>query len=267
MNVIDAHLHTTFQRKDFQKLASKHGIDFSPQGLKRELESNKIGFVVSITDTFKDPTPIGSEWILQQAAKNSQIIPVCGINPSKIDLEETRKLLEKKLIKGLKVYSGYYHNYPYDECYWKLYELAVEFKVPVIFHTGDTFSKDALLKYAHPLHIDEVAVKFPKLKIIMAHCGYPWVADAVAVVYKNDNVYCDISGMIAGKDIPEDLKRQLLFILDYVGEDKIIYGSDWPITDMKFYLNFMKSVFPRKYWKKIFYSNAAKVFGISEKPF
>jgi predicted TIM-barrel fold metal-dependent hydrolase len=265
MKIIDAHIHTAFQKKDLQIIAKENKIDFSIRGLKNEIKKNKLTYVISLTDTVNDVTPIGKNWIFKQTEENKKIIAVCGINPlksGKQSIDAARKLLKKGLIKGFKIYSGYYPKYPFDSCYKKFYALAQEFDVPVIFHTGDTFSKNRLVKYAHPIHIDEVAVKWPRLKIIIAHAGYPWVVDAAEVAYKNSNVYLDCSGWVIGNKIGKNQVKQLLYILEYTGADKLLYGSDWPIVNIDSYLKFVKSTVPKKYWNKVFYKNAAKLFKI-----
>ena len=71
-----------------------------------------------------------------------------------------------------------------------VYELAIEFDVPVMFHSGDTYTPKGKVRFAHPLHIDDVAVDFPDLKIVICHVGNPWIRDCMEVVYKNANVLC-----------------------------------------------------------------------------
>lgn len=267
MKIIDAHIHTAFQRKDLRAFASKHDVDFSLSGLKKEIKDNNIKFVVSLADVFSDPTPLGKDWIVKQVKNNREIIAVLGINPFKVNpkaVKETEKLLKDGIVKGLKIYLGYYAKYPTDKVYTVFYKMAQKYNCPVIFHTGDTLSLEgkALVKYARPLNLDEVAVKWPKLKIIIAHSGYPWIMDAAEVAYKNKNVFLDISGWSEGNHINPFNKRYINEILAYVGPDKILYGSDWPIVKMKFYINFFKKAIPKRYWSKIFYENASKLFKI-----
>ncbi len=67
-----------------------------------------------------------------------------------------------------------------------------------MFHCGDTYSERGLLKYSHPLTLDEVAVMHQDVTFMMAHFGDPWVLDGAEVVYKNSNMYADLSGLIVG---------------------------------------------------------------------
>ena len=81
------------------------------------------------------------------------------------------------------------------------------------------------LKYALPIQIDEVAIRYPRLKIIIAHLGHPWVADTVVVVRKHRTVYSDISGLLGR---PWQFYNALLTVVEYGIGDKILFGSDFP---------------------------------------
>jgi len=267
MKIIDAHIHTSFFRKDLQAIAKKNGIILSMDGLRAEMKKNNAVRAITITDVIKDATPIGSELLLKQLNENKSLIGVCGVNPellNKKQINKTRELLQKGLIKGLKIYLGYYARYPFDARYKKIFSLAQKYNCPVIFHTGDTLSTmgKTLVKYAHPLNIDEVAVAWPKMKIVIAHAGYPWVIDAAEVAYKNENVFVDISGWIFGNKINSYDKDTVKRLIEYTGPHKILYGTDWPLVKMETYLKFFKTAIPKKYWKDVFYNNARRVFNL-----
>ena len=122
--------------------------------------------------------------------------------------------------------------------------MAIEFDVPVMIHSGDTYTSKGKVRYAHPLHIDDVAVDFPELKIVICHVGNPWIRDCMEVVYKNKNVYADFSGLVLG-DFSDKFEKYLKGLLEemilYAGEPEyLLYGTDWPISTMKSYLSYMK---------------------------
>ena len=197
-----------------------------------------------------------------------QVGVVAGIsylNYRQTDLRELSEYLEEGLVKGLKLYPGYEPFFPWDPRVRVVYELAVEFDVPVMIHSGDTYSPTAKIKYAHPLQIDEVAVDFPQLKIIICHLGNPWFRDCIEVVYKNSNVYADLSGLVLGNfnsAFERYLKKQLDEILLYAGEPSwLLFGSDWPLCDMKDYVNFLhKTKLTASDKDKIFSLNAQRLF-------
>lgn len=268
MKIIDSHIHTSFFRKDWKNIARSNGIDFSLKGLQNEMKKNNIAYVFSITDSFKDDSPMGMKYLKEQMQKDKRIIGIGGINPSRLSsnsIKNLRQYLSKKLLRGLKIYLGYFWKYPFDKVYNKVYDLAQEFDCPVIFHTGDTLGSAVskpLLKYAKPLHLDEVAVARPKLKIIIAHAGYPWVMDAAEVAYKNKNVYIDISGWACGNKFDSNNTRRIREVIEYVGPEKILYGTDWPLVRMKDYLDFFKKTIPKRHHQRIFYANAKKLFNL-----
>jgi uncharacterized protein len=141
----------------------------------------------------------------------------------------------------------------------------------VIFHSGDTmegYVDVPKLKYSHPLHIDEVAVDFPKMSIVIAHLGNPWLVDSAEILYKNKNVYADVSGLIFEDDITGPygklLRNRVRELLDYADlEDKLIYGTDWPLCPMGPYLDFVRNLgLSEKGLDKLLYGNALKVFDL-----
>lgn len=112
-----------------------------------------------------------------------------------------------------------------------------------MIHTGDTFSNISKVRFAHPLNIDDIAVDNPELTIIMCHIGNPWILDCQEILYKNKNVYADISGLVIGNFKLYDQRyyiykiRELLCYLDM--PHRLLYGSDWPISNMDSYIKFV----------------------------
>ena len=179
---------------------------------------------------------------------------------------DVRELLKAGTIRGLKFYPGYEYFYPYDECVRPFLNALQSTGRPAIFHSGDTFcgAEGSKLKYAHPLHIDEVAVDFPDLKIVIAHFGYPWQNDAAEVVYKNKNVYVDCSGFVYGDFGINDETNFRKVVDDYVrvagGIDRILFGTDWPVSNQASYLDVARRVFNDD--ERVFSGNAKELFGL-----
>lgn len=181
------------------------------------------------------------------------------------DLRELADFLQDGLVKGLKLYPGYEPFYPYDKRCQVLYDLAMEFDVPVMIHCGDTYSPKGKVRYSHPLNIDDVAVDNPKLKLVICHLGNPWIRDCMEVVYKNANVWTDVSGLVLG-DFEDRFEKYMLQqvreMIMYAGEPKyMLYGTDWPISAMGGYLKFLRSLdIPEKSRELIMWKNAAELF-------
>jgi predicted TIM-barrel fold metal-dependent hydrolase len=146
--------------------------------------------------------------------------------------------------------------------------MAEKYDVPVVFHTGDTSSTRAKLKFADPLTIDEVAVDHPKVRFVIAHCGNPWIESAAEVAYKNPNVYLEGSALLIGDldQMPREkvdlyVVRPLSWIFGYVEDPtKLMFGSDWPLTEISSYVKAFKRAIPREHWQAVFHDNAVRVF-------
>lgn len=220
---------------------------------------------------------------LENGVTTDQVIEVCKENPrlkaignveyKAIDQAQVKTLidyLKTGKIHGLKLYPGYEDFYPLDDKLLPFYSQCQNLGKPVIFHTGMLQTGLAgRLKQSHPLNIDDVASKFPDLKIIMAHFGNPWVLDAVAVVLKNKNAYVDLSGYftvyasIPKKDI-EFFVKDLTYFKNFVGDfKKCLFGTYWPLYSQKEYLDAVKQL-PLTDEEKdlVFYKNAKEIFGL-----
>jgi predicted TIM-barrel fold metal-dependent hydrolase len=189
-------------------------------------------------------------------------------NHTKEDLKNYRQWLKDGIIKGIKLYCGYEHYYPYDERYQIVYDMCIEFGLPVMIHTGDVFSQRAKVKYSHPLNIDDIAVDNPELKIVMCHIGNPWITDCQEILYKNKNVYADISGLIVGNfssSAKIHYANKIKEILNYVEHPHhLMYGSDWPISNMDSYINFVQNLeFDKESFDLLMFNNAQSLFNIS----
>ncbi len=272
MKIIDAHMHTTFGAD-----GSPENKPFSIEDFRQELKLNNVVKAISITSSekFRDPTPMKLELALRQKHELDSLEIVVGLNPVKCGKKEillTEKALSERTAIGMKIYPGYTHYYPTDEIYKPFYKLAEKYKAPVIIHSGDVWMSPSIqlsppkLKYSHPFIIDELAVDNPGVNFVIAHLGNPWIRDAAEIIYKNQNVYTDISGLVIGdvKKMNIDyLKLDMDFVFNFsCAFNKIIYGSDWPLVKMKDYIEIIKKVVPKQHWEKVFYSNAKQLFKI-----
>ena len=156
--IIDAHIHTAFDSTLLMESAKVSSVDYSLKGLKSEMEENNVQYAISIGLESKGHALLSreAETPMVNYAPDDSILAVAGINPYKTDqhsLAKVEKALSDRRIRGLKVYLGYFHKYSYDDVYKGFYELAAKYGVPVIFHTGDNYDRNAKVKFAHPLTI------------------------------------------------------------------------------------------------------------------
>ncbi|HJZ57095.1 MAG TPA: amidohydrolase family protein [Gemmataceae bacterium] len=218
--------------------------------------------------------PLGVNLTLRIAEQVPGLRAIGAMDPTRTD-DEHFKRVEAVLATGrvvaLKGYLGYLHYEPAHANYRRYYELAAKYHVPVMYHTGDTYSPLAKLRFAHPLGVDEVAVDHPDVRFVICHVGNPWVTDAAEVIYKNMNVWADLSGLIvgddtafAGEDAAEtkaELIHEIRRVIHYSERpNRFLYGTDWPLAPMPAYRDFIREAVPEEYHECVFEENARRLF-------
>jgi predicted TIM-barrel fold metal-dependent hydrolase len=260
--IIDAHVHVS--RAGFggthPKLLSEMKLAKISKSIVLDQSEEKTGYsrqqMIDIVSRHKNLELAGTFDMLKGNAK---------------DISFLDKHLKKRNYIAVKLYPGYQHFFPSERKCDKIYKLCIKHDVPVIFHSGGVWDpkKSALLKYSIPVHIDEVAVRFPKLKIVMAHLGCPYFDHAKEILNKNDNVFADLSGLhvgpIAGKYV-EHIRREVNFVIHYVDEsiyDRLLFGTDFNLVNPGEYVRFVKTLdIPKSKLPLVFYKNAKRLFNI-----
>lgn len=264
--IIDCHTHLN----RYELIENIDSLEERVEALNVAMVSNNVDYSL-VLSSYKINEQRPSVAKLIEATKgydNIGIVAAYSIEGhTEEDLRNYRKWIKDGLIKGMKLYCGYEHYYPYDKRYQEVYDICTEFDIPVMIHTGDTFSEKGKLRFAHPINLDEVAVDNPDLKIVMCHLGNPWVDDCQEVVYKNKNVYADISGLAVGEFdhfFEKIMLEKVAELINYAGEPRyLLYGTDWPICSMDSYLNFVAKLKLKKHFRdQLMYENAKKIFKI-----
>ncbi|MEW5975950.1 MAG: amidohydrolase family protein [Acidobacteriota bacterium] len=261
--IIDVHTHLNNYHED-NAISIQECLD----QLQSSMDFNKVDYALVLTSYKVNAHRPSTADVVKATRDLGNIFVVAGISYldyRERDLREISDFLREGLVKGLKLYPGYEPFYPYDKRCQVIYDLAVEYGVPVMIHTGDTYTPKGKVRYAHPLNIDDVAVDHPDLNIVICHLGNPWIRDCMEVVYKNSNVYTDISGLVLGdfsSQFEEFMLRQVKDMILYAGEPRyLLYGTDWPICRMRTYLKFVNELgLPEETRERILWKNAAKLF-------
>jgi predicted TIM-barrel fold metal-dependent hydrolase len=134
--------------------------------------------------------------------------------------------------KGFKIMLSFREKKLNDEILFPTLEVANKYKLPVLFHSGypPPGTPKNVLSYSNPILIDEFINSFPKVKVIIAHMGYPWVDNALALAVQYTNVYLDVSNLTYM--MPLRLRDFLIYAKDLIGLDKILFGSDGFVPEM-----------------------------------
>jgi uncharacterized protein len=263
--IIDCHVHLNrYEPEEPASLADRYAI------LTSEMELHGIDHALVLSSYRVSEERPSVRDILDVVGGDPRISVVAGIsymNYSSTDLADLRVLLRDRSIVGLKLYPGYEAFYVHDARMRVIYELAGEFDVPVMIHTGDTYNPRGKVKFAHPLEVDEVAVDFPEVTFVICHLGNPWVTDAMEVIYKNANVVGDISGFTLGtfeERFEQYMLQQIRQVVAFAGDpSSLLFGTDWPICDIGGYVRFVHQLgLSDEETELIFWRNTARIFRI-----
>jgi predicted TIM-barrel fold metal-dependent hydrolase len=255
--VIDAHIHTDWDGTP----KPSDGMPYTREQLERELRNAGVVGAIAHTARYDDG------WV---ELRSRGVVHCAGID-AEVDAARLEEGLAAGRYRCIKIYLGYVHQWAHDPKYEPAYRLAEKHGVPVVFHTGDTYSTKAKLKYADPLTIDEVAVDHPNVSFVIAHLGNPWTQSAVEVAYKNPNVFLDGSALVIGdlsRLTREDEQRLVIdpirHALAYLeSPDKLMFGSDWPLVSIGAYADLFRRAVPPQHQRAVMHDNAARVFKLS----
>jgi predicted TIM-barrel fold metal-dependent hydrolase len=196
----------------------------------------KIGLVMFTVDSEHElgNRRINNQEVIDAARENSDImVAFASIDPykGKMGAREARRLIEEGGVKGFKFHPTLQGFFPNDRMAYRLYEVIAEHQLPAIFHSGHSGIGTGMrgggglrLKYSNPMHLDDVAVDFPDMTIIIAHPSWPWQDEALSVCLHKPNVYIDLSGWS-----PKFFPPQLVQYANTQLKTKMLFGSDFPL--------------------------------------
>lgn len=242
--MIDAHTHVAplhmmlphalelmrTRRPEFDQIEA---LMADPCALLRHMDAEGVERLVAIN--YVAPEIIGfteevNRWSGEYARTAPGRLLACGaIDPrrSTDPAGDTERIVNEYGIRLIKIHPP--HQLLYPNAYLtdvpglaKIYETAERIGIPITFHTGTSIFPGARNRYGDPMFLDDVAVDFPKLKIIIAHGGRPlWMQTSVFLVRRHPNVYLEISG------IPPKSLNKYFPRLEEIAH-KTLFGSDWP---------------------------------------
>lgn len=172
------------------------------------------------------PNEFVAEYVRSQG---DRLLGFAGIDPSEPveALDELQRSCGQLGLKGVTVAPAAQDFHPSSTGAMRVFAEASRLGVPVLFHMGAYLAAQTKLEYGRPVLLDEVARELPDLKMIIAHMGYPWVEECVALLGKQPNAYADISGLVCR---PWHAYNALLSAYQYGVMDKLLFGSDFPFT-------------------------------------
>jgi uncharacterized protein len=238
--IIDAHVHLSERRDDaLVRFAEMNSLRYTLDGLLESMKENNVGRGLLLSPPLKSGVPLPNEKVMELCGRSGGLLsPVVTVEPSTKEVKASIRFAEnnRKEVKAFKVRLGYVKASAMSSLFEGLYDYAESEDLPVMFHTGDTVTSTGDLTKSHPLALDALANKREELTIILCHFGNPWFEDVAELIYKHPRVYADISGLTTGGGAYPDkfagwLARKISEAIYFAGgPEKIIFGTDYPIT-------------------------------------
>ena len=276
LKAIDVHVHIEHTGKDSaadaaaKKYFGDTGAAREPDLLAQYYRDRGIGCVVFPVDERLTGRPaVSNDSVAEFAAANSDIaIAFASIDPTRGPeaVREARRLVATGNIRGLKLHPPLQQFHANDKVAYPFYEAVAAAKLPVVFHTGHSGIGTGMpggggirLKYGNPMDIDDVAVDFPDMPIILAHPPFPWQDEAISLCLHKPQVYIDLSGW-SPKYFPQNLIQYANTLL----KRKVLFGSDYPLlTPDRWLADFGHIPIKDEVRPLILKENAARLFGLA----
>jgi predicted TIM-barrel fold metal-dependent hydrolase len=274
---IDVHVHlehlgeSSAADESARQYFGDSGVTRDWNALADYYRSRKIGCVVfTVDETLSRRPQVSNDAVVEFAAANSDIaMAFASLNPTRGAevVREARRLVASGGIRGLKLHPPLQEFFPNDRLAYPLYEVFAEARLPVLFHTGHSGIGTGMpggggirLKYGHPMPIDDVAVDFPDMPIILAHPSFPWQDEAISICLHKPQVYIDLSGWS-----PKYFSPTLVQYANSLLKHKVLFGSDYPLlTPDRWLSDFEKIGIKDEVRPLILKENAVKLFGLNQ---
>jgi len=275
LTAIDVHVHleavneATATDAAAKKYFGDSGASRDPKALAEYYRSRKMAFVIFAVDERLTGRPrVTNEEVIRFASDNADVaIPFASIDPHRgpEGVREARRLVSNGLVCGLKLHPPVQRFSPDDKMVYPLYEVFAEARLPVLFHTGHSGIGTGMpggggvrLKYGNPMPIDDVAVDFPDLPIILAHPSFPWQDEAISICLHKPTVYIDLSGWS-----PKYFSPTLVQYANTRLKEKVLFGSDYPfVTPDRWIADFEKLDIRSEVRPLILKENAVKLLAL-----
>ena len=273
MRVFDIHLHVqpwTMVRPDALAMIDDPShrdavhVLSSAENVLRFLDDNGVERACCINYVAPEVmgfTPDVNDWIAKFTREHrDRLLPVGSVHPryARDVRGETARVLDLG-IRMIKIHPPHQEISPNDPKLAEVYGECEARRVPVMFHTGTSVFPRARNVFADPMPVDDVAIDFPRLKIVLAHAGRPLYGEtAFFLARRHPNVHLDISGIP-----PKSLPRYVPRLADI--SEKVLWGTDWPapgVTSLrKNIAEFRALGYGEDVEQRVLWDNAARLFG------
>lgn len=283
---IDIHTHATVSTRNppddvalaFDAAMAKYFKEQMPRPTIAETaayyrERRMLAVIFSVdTERANGQARITNEEVAEEAAQHRDaLIPFASVDPlrGRMGALEVRRLIKDYGVRGFKFHPSAQEFYPNDRAAYAVYEAIAESGLPAIFHSGQTGVGAGMpggggvrLKYSDPMFLDDVAVDFPTMPIVIAHPSFPWQENALAVATHKPLVYIDLSGWS-----PKYFSSLLVQYANGLLKKKMLFGSDFPaLTPDRWMADFDRLDIKPEVRPLILKDNAVRLLGLDRDP-
>lgn len=194
-----------------------------------------------------------TEHIVELAKKHHEIIPVAGVNLTNgilPALQEIQRCCEENKVAAINISPFFEKINANDRMLYPLYGYCELYKKPVMIHGSMHYWRGAYMWHGHPQLIDEIAVDFPSLKIIISHGGNGFGPSVLAVAQRHPNVYLDFSALRPKYIAPEFIQAANTYL-----KKKCMFGTDYPLIEYSEQIELWKYALRENVWEFFFHQN------------
>lgn len=172
---------------------------------------------------------VPNEYVAEYVARHpDRLIGFCSVDPQDFDaVDQLDHAVQTLGLRGLKMGPIYQNVAPTDSRFRRILKRAEELRIPMLIHQGTTFCADVSLEIANPVQLQSCAIEFPRLPMVIAHLGHPWINETLVLIRKHRNLYSDISALFYR---PWQFYNALVTAMEYGVLHKLLMGSDYPFT-------------------------------------
>ncbi|WP_238387041.1 amidohydrolase family protein [Natrialba swarupiae] len=277
--VIDTHVHPANELliehggESLQYGFDYFGKDFSPEPIEETVEKYRewgidraVLFALDSETNTGNPA-IPNDWVAEMREKYELFLGFASVDPHKGQTarEEAVRAIEDLGLDGFKFQQAVQGFTPSNRRFDDLWALLEDLGKPVLFHGGHTAigagspgGSGLMLKHTRPVHIDEVAARYPNLQIIIAHPAWPYHQEQLSTVIHKSNVYMDLSGWQ-----PEYIPDEVIQYAKSRISHKVLFGSDYPVVTPEDWLDgFEELDFDEEAREMILHENAEQLLDL-----
>jgi predicted TIM-barrel fold metal-dependent hydrolase len=247
--ITDVHTHVgEYPRHISEKFASEARAVWPEVPLGGSLDVDYAGALAdadrAVVLAFNAPAAgfvVPNDYVAAYVARDpARLIGFGAVDPSAgTAIDELERMKGDLGLVGCKLGPIYQNVDPLGPDFLRVCGELERLELPMLIHQGTTFARAGSLLQARPILIDEIALRHPRLRIVIAHLGHPWFDEAIAVVWRHPYVYADISGLVTRRWL---LYQALVSAIEYRVEHKLLFGSDFPFFSARQTIDGLRSV-------------------------